>query len=67
LFGGILNNVPALPQLAVLDTSKTPYTWSTPIEENPIGAFSEHTAVMANNYMIFAFGIYKIYFYIIKD
>ncbi|GES98896.1 hypothetical protein GLOIN_2v1527487 [Rhizophagus clarus] len=56
VFGGILNNVPALPQLAVLDTSKTPYTWSAPAEENPIGAFSDHAAVMANNYMIFAFG-----------
>ncbi|PKC08837.1 hypothetical protein RhiirA5_357424 [Rhizophagus irregularis] len=56
LFGGIINNVPALPQLAVLDTSKAPYQWVTLTEEDPIGAFSEHTAVMANNYMIFAFG-----------
>jgi len=56
VFGGIYNDVPALPQLAILDTSKTPYGWSTPAVENPIGSFSEHTAIMINNYMIFAFG-----------
>ncbi|CAG8727987.1 369_t:CDS:2 [Funneliformis caledonium] len=56
LYGGISNSVPALPQLATLDTSKTPYEWSTPAEENNIGSFSEHTAIMVNNYMIFAFG-----------
>ena len=49
----------ALPQLAVLDTSKTPYTWSTPVEENSGGALSEHSAVMINNYMILAFGKYS--------
>ena len=56
VYGGVLNTVPALPQLAVLDTSKIPYEWSAPVEENPIGSFSDHTAVMAKNYMIFAFG-----------
>jgi hypothetical protein len=57
LFGGVSkDSVPALPHLAVLDTSKTPYEWSTPIVENPIGAFSGHTTVMVKNYMISAFG-----------
>ncbi|RIA78695.1 hypothetical protein C1645_214939 [Glomus cerebriforme] len=67
VYGGVLNTVPALPQLAVLDTSIIPYTWSAPTEVNPIGSFSDHTAVMANNYMIFAFGkytIHTIYFFI---
>ncbi|CAI2172313.1 12574_t:CDS:2 [Funneliformis geosporum] len=57
LYGGISNSIPALPQLATLDTSKTPYEWSTPTEENQIGSFSEHTAIMVNNYMIFAFDV----------
>jgi hypothetical protein len=42
--------------MSILDTSKTPYEWSTPIVENPIGSFSDHTAAMFKNYMIFAFG-----------
>ncbi|CAG8494376.1 1426_t:CDS:2 [Dentiscutata erythropus] len=46
----------AIPYLAVLDTSKTPFEWSTPIEENSIGCLSGHTSVMVKNYMITAFG-----------
>src|SRR2546430_1963216 len=53
VFGGISNGLPALPHMPILDTSKTPYEWSTPTVENPIGSFSSHTAVMAKNYMIF--------------
>ncbi|CAB4443891.1 unnamed protein product [Rhizophagus irregularis] len=30
VFGGVSNLLPASPDLSVLDTSKTPYEWSTP-------------------------------------
>ncbi|CAG8603872.1 hypothetical protein GLOIN_2v1878683 [Rhizophagus irregularis DAOM 181602=DAOM 197198] len=56
VFGGISNSLPASPQLSILDTSKTPYEWSTPMIENPF-TLSDHAAVMVNNYMIVAFGI----------
>ncbi|GES94850.1 hypothetical protein GLOIN_2v1878683 [Rhizophagus clarus] len=58
VFGGISNSLPASPQLSILDTSKTPYEWSTPTVESPFGpfTFSKHTAVMVENYMIIAFG-----------
>ncbi|CAB4410711.1 unnamed protein product [Rhizophagus irregularis] len=59
VFGGISNSLPASPQLSILDTSKTPYEWSTPTVENPFGpfTFSGHIAVMVKDYMIIAFGI----------
>ncbi|PKY39811.1 hypothetical protein RhiirA4_528312 [Rhizophagus irregularis] len=57
VFGGVSKqSTPALPHLSILNISKTPYEWLTPIVENPIGAFSGHTSVMVNNYMISAFG-----------
>ena len=53
--------MPALPHLAILDTSKTPYMWSTPNVENPIGSLNEHTSIMVKNYMITAFGNYNLF------
>jgi len=64
VFGGMTFSTLALPELAILDTSKIPYEWSTPIVENPIGSFSDHTAVMINNYMIFAFGKYNLFIFL---
>jgi hypothetical protein len=47
--------------LSVLDTSKTPYEWSTPTVENPIGlTLSGHTSIMVKNFMISAFGKYNL-------
>jgi hypothetical protein len=47
--------------LSVLDTSKTPYEWSTPIVENPIGLIlSGHTSTIVKNFMITAFGKYNL-------
>ena len=57
VFGGVSKDAPATPHLSVLDTSKTPYEWSTPIVENSIGCFGDHTVVVVNNnYMISSFG-----------
>ncbi len=64
MFGGIgMSLSAALPELVILDTSKTLYEWSTPALENPIGSFIFHTAVMANNYMIFGFGKYNLFIF----
>jgi hypothetical protein len=61
VFGGVSKqSTPALPHLSILNISKTPFEWLTPIVENPIGAFSGHTSVMVNNYMISAFGKYNL-------
>ncbi|CAG8832333.1 30622_t:CDS:2, partial [Gigaspora margarita] len=57
VYGGQNNlSMPATPSLTVLDTSKTPFEWSTPTEENSIGRLIHHTSVMVKNYMITAFG-----------
>ncbi|KAF0453409.1 galactose oxidase [Gigaspora margarita] len=57
VYGGENNlSKSAIPYLTILDTSKTPFMWSTPIEENSIGSLNSHTSVMVKNYMITAFG-----------
>ncbi|KAF0518666.1 kelch repeat protein [Gigaspora margarita] len=57
VYGGQNNlSMPATPSLTVLDTSKIPFEWSTPTEENSIGRLIHHTSVMVKNYMITAFG-----------
>ncbi|CAG8587180.1 2989_t:CDS:2, partial [Dentiscutata heterogama] len=56
VYGGMNILRPAFPYLAVLDTSKIPYEWSTPTEENSIGPITEHSSIMIKNYMITAFG-----------
>ncbi|CAG8588613.1 2516_t:CDS:2 [Gigaspora rosea] len=56
VYGGMNNLRPAFPYLAVLDTSKIPYEWSTPTEENSIGPITEHSSIMIKNYMVTAFG-----------
>ncbi|CAG8670647.1 10993_t:CDS:2, partial [Cetraspora pellucida] len=66
VYGGESNlSIPAIPYLAVLNTSKTPYMWLTPIEENSIGSLAGHTSVMFKNYMITAFA--PITFYQLLD
>ncbi|CAG8795312.1 15029_t:CDS:2, partial [Gigaspora margarita] len=54
VYGGINKDKlrPALPYLAVLDTSKIPYVWSTPTVENSIGSITEHSSIIIQNYMI---------------
>ncbi|KAF0453412.1 galactose oxidase [Gigaspora margarita] len=56
VYGGLNKLRPALPYLAVLDTSNIPYEWSAPTEENSIGPITEHSSIMIKNYMITAFG-----------
>ncbi|CAB4410712.1 unnamed protein product [Rhizophagus irregularis] len=58
VFGGVSNLLPASPDLSILDTSKTPYEWSTPVVENPIESLvlGEHTSIIVKNFMISAFG-----------
>ncbi|CAG8540193.1 3984_t:CDS:2 [Dentiscutata erythropus] len=56
VYGGMNILRSAFPYLAVLDTSKIPYEWSTPTEENPIGPITEHSSIIIKNYMITAFG-----------
>ncbi|RIA94428.1 hypothetical protein C1645_760191 [Glomus cerebriforme] len=59
IYGGVKgnNSLAAMPQLAVLDTTTTSYTWSVPIistQTVPLLAF--HTADLYGDYMIVAFG-----------
>ncbi|CAG8701018.1 3953_t:CDS:2 [Gigaspora rosea] len=56
VYGGLNILRPAFPYLAVLDTSKIPYEWSAPTEENSIGPITEHSSIIIKNYMITAFG-----------
>ncbi|CAB4426728.1 unnamed protein product [Rhizophagus irregularis] len=61
IFGGhkVPNDVPALYQLAVLDTKTTPYEWSIP-QVSAIGnmplTISAHSATLVDNYMFINFG-----------
>ncbi|CAG8687732.1 11643_t:CDS:2, partial [Dentiscutata heterogama] len=55
IYGGTSNKLAASPSIVVLNTSN--YVWSAPSEVNPVGPLAQHTSVMANNFMIAAFGI----------
>ncbi|RGB30887.1 hypothetical protein C1646_764741 [Rhizophagus diaphanus] len=58
VFGGVSNLLPASPDLSILDTSKSPYEWSTPVVENltEFLVLGEHTSIIVKNFMISAFG-----------
>ncbi|RIB30302.1 hypothetical protein C2G38_2136433 [Gigaspora rosea] len=46
VYGGENNlSKSAIPYLTILDTSKPPFMWSTPIEENSIGSLYSHTSL----------------------
>lgn len=58
VYGGIAEgSVAAYPDLAVLDTTQTPWTWSTPNIINAIGPRTWHSAIYRNGTMMLAFGM----------
>ncbi|KAF0439194.1 galactose oxidase [Gigaspora margarita] len=58
VFGGYDHNFsPANPELAVLDSSTSPFQWSLPNVSNPISpALAYHSATLIGDLMIVAFG-----------
>ncbi|CAG8544967.1 2770_t:CDS:2, partial [Funneliformis caledonium] len=57
VYGGKLEFQQVEPDLAVLDTSVTPYKWTIPQIINPIGQIIQHTTVMVNDtFMVLYFG-----------
>ncbi|CAI2166995.1 12310_t:CDS:2 [Funneliformis geosporum] len=51
VYGGKLEFQSVEPDLAVLDTSVTPYKWTVPYVINPIGQIIQHITVMVDEFM----------------
>ncbi|CAI2164754.1 18978_t:CDS:2 [Funneliformis geosporum] len=56
VYGGKLEFQSVEPDLAVLDTSVTPYKWTVPYVINPIGQIIQHITVMVDEFMVLYFG-----------